>query len=64
MPAKNVKPRLRLVDGEWYAFAPNNSAMARALLARAIGWLTSANERRRAVARRAAKAARRKGGEA
>jgi hypothetical protein len=50
---KNVKPRLKLVDGEWYAFAPNNSAMARALLARAISWLHQANERRRAAAKRA-----------
>jgi hypothetical protein len=64
MAARKDKPRLRLVDGEWYAFAPNNSAMARALLASAISWLHQANERRKAAARRAAKAARRNGGAA
>jgi hypothetical protein len=63
--AKNVKPRLKLVDGEWYAFPPpNNDRMTLALLARAIGWLTSANQRIRARKRRSAKAGLKKGGAA
>lgn len=55
MSAKRVKPRIRLVAGEWYAFAPNNSAMARALLAKAISVLGSWNTKRRADARKAAR---------
>jgi hypothetical protein len=42
---KNIKPGLRLGEGEWYDYAPNNSYEARCLLTQAIGWLTQENQR-------------------
>lgn len=55
-PDEKCRPRISLVEGEWYAYAPNNSPMARALLVPAISFVRSQNERLRAKTCKAARA--------
>jgi len=47
-------PRIRLVGGEWYAFAPNRSKQAGQFLWSAIGFCKRLNSARQAKAKGAA----------